>query len=84
MSVAWSRRRGDEPEDPDHPYILAGIEIDPANPNVVARAYLPLTPVPYSRPDDVQEDGVIEPTALFKRSTPETGDIYYTVEFDED
>jgi len=65
MSVAWSNRRDDEPDHHDQPFIVAAVGIDPANPDAVSLARVPLQPVPYAAPSELQDD-VIEPTAVFK------------------
>ena len=81
MSVAWSRRKPEEPEEPRHPdppVIIAGIGIDPANPNAVAVAYRALEPVPYAGPDGEQDDDVIEPTSVFNPWVP--GEYWDNVE----
>ncbi len=84
MSVGWSRRRRDEPDHPEHPFILAVVGIDPANPDAVAVARVALQPVPYAPPDD-EQDGVIEPTAVFKPWLPYTDwdNVEITVEHDQ-
>jgi hypothetical protein len=69
--LSWSSRRDDEPDHPDQPYIVAVVGIDPANPSAVSVARVALHPVPYARPDELQDD-VIEPTAVFKPWLPYT------------
>jgi hypothetical protein len=83
MSVGWSRRRGEKPDHPEHPVIVAGVGIDPANPGVIAYGYLPLQPVPYAPPDGEQDDDVIEPTAVFNPWLPSTdwNNVEITVEY---
>jgi hypothetical protein len=85
MSVAWSRRKRDEPEEPAHPFIIAGIGIDPANPGTVAYALRALEPVPYAPPDGKQDDDVIEPTAVFNPWLPGKywDNVEITVEHDQ-
>jgi hypothetical protein len=71
MAVGWSRRRDDEPDHPDQPYIVAGVGIDPGNPTVVVFRFARLEPTPYAPPDDLQDDDdVIEPTRVFKPYVP--------------
>jgi hypothetical protein len=64
--LGWSSRKREEPDHPEQPFIVADVSVDPTNPGAVAVVYLPLHPVSYARPEGEQEDGVIEPTALFK------------------
>lgn len=65
--LSWSNRRDDEePDHPEHPYIVAAVGIDPAGPGIVAIARRALQPVPYAPSEDEQDDDVIEPTAIFK------------------
>jgi hypothetical protein len=82
MSVGWSRRRPEEPDHPEHPFILAVVGIDPANPDAVSVARVALQPVRYAAPDELQ-DGVIEPTAVFKPWLPFTDwdNVEITVEY---
>jgi hypothetical protein len=85
MSVAWSRRKPEEPDLPDHPVIVADVGVDPANPDAIAIAYRALQPTSYAPPDDKQDDDVIEPTAVFKPWIPGKywDDCIITVEHDQ-
>jgi hypothetical protein len=69
MAVSWSSnddgRADDERDLPDHPYMIAAIAVDPASPTGYAIARVPLEPVPYARPDELQ-NGVIDPTRVFR------------------
>lgn len=80
--LSWSNRRDDE--EPDHPYIVAAVGFDPANPTGVSLARVALQPVPYAPPDELQDD-VIEPTAVFKPWLPYTDwdNVEITVEHDQ-
>lgn len=71
MAVGWSRRRDDdaEPTTPSPPRKVVGVGFDPANPDALAVALRPMEPVPYTEPDELQ-DGVVEPTAVFKPGEP--------------
>jgi hypothetical protein len=66
MSVAWSRRK---PEEPDPPVIVTVAGIDPANPDATVVSYREVQPSPFAPPDELQND-VIEPTAVFKPWLP--------------
>ena len=65
--LGWRNRRADdEPDLPDHEYIVAAMAVDPSDPNGVSLAFIALKPAPYARPDGLPEPGVIEPTRIFE------------------
>lgn len=83
--MRWSDRRNPEPEPATASTLfkVTGVGIDPANPGAVAVAYVPLKRVPYVAPEGMhseQDDGVIEPTAIFKPDT--SANIRYDVMVD--
>jgi hypothetical protein len=84
MAVSWFRRNDEEPDHPDHPYIVAAVGVDPEDPSAVAYAYRELQPVPYAAPDELQDD-VIEPTAVYKPWLPGRfwDNVTITVEHDQ-
>jgi hypothetical protein len=70
--LSWSspRRKRDRAGHPDHPGILVGAAIDPAEPATVVLVFAPGKRAPYAEPDHVQEPGVLYPTAVYKPWIP--------------
>jgi hypothetical protein len=64
MPVGWSRRKRDEPDHPDQPVIVTVVTLDPGSPSGLVVVHRELQPVPYSVPEELQDD-VIEPTAVY-------------------
>ena len=83
--TCWGCPDRAEPTTPNPPstlFIAVDVSVDPTAPSGVATARIPMEPVPYSEPDGLQ-DGVIEPTAVFKpwlRST-DWDNVEITVEY---
>jgi hypothetical protein len=88
MSVAWYRRKDDEPDEPDKPsppFTLSVIAGEPGEPERVFLTSRPLKPVPYAPPDSEQDDDVIEPKAVYKPLLPrkDWNNVDITMEHDD-